>query len=123
MAYSDTPLMLSQAPSGLGVLVASINPLAPTLIHLASSDGTDTDILELTVSNLHTEDVQLTLLWGGLDPINAITGMVEHEKFERQLTLPKPIRDGLAVYAYASVSNVVRIWQAGGTCRLVVEVD
>lgn len=120
MAYEDRPLMLSEATSGQGVLIVSVDPLAPTLIHTATADTALTDILELTVSNSHTASVQLTLFWGAINAANSITGLVEHQKFERQLTLPKPIRDGLTLHAYASVANVIRIWQAGGTCQLAV---
>lgn len=119
MSYQDLPLMLSQAPFGQGVLIGSIDFGSPTLIHTATSDSATTDILELTVSNLHTADVLLTLLWGdATDPNSAIMVLVEHQKGQRQLTLPQPIRNGLTVSAYASVTNVLRVWQAGGTCQL-----
>jgi hypothetical protein len=123
MSYKDEPLFLSEAPLGQGVLVASTDAGTPTLIHLTTSDVTLIDILELTVSCFHTEDVQLTLLWGGIDPVNSIVVLVEHQKGERQLTLPKPIRGGLSVLAYASVADVVRIWQGGATCRLTLIED
>jgi len=120
MAYEDRPLMLSQAPDGEGVLITSTNPGSPTFIHIATEDPLLTDILELTVSNIYTEDVELTLYWGGANENRASRGLVEHEKFERQLTLPKPIRNGLIVSAYASVPNVIRIWQGGGTCQIAI---
>lgn len=124
MSYSDAPLMLSASDgTGAGILVNSSSGPG-TLIHESSSDSTVTDYLELTCSNLHTADVLLTLLWGiTTDESRAVKVLIEAQKGERQLTIPKPIRQGAAVYAYAAVPNVITIFQGGGTCRVTQTTD
>lgn len=108
---SYTPRLLSGSTDGKPIkVVATSTP--GTTIHTAVSGTTDLDHIWLFAENSHTEAVDLTVEWGGTtspDDLLVDAMSIPPGAGLVPICANLPLQNGLAIKAFASQANVIRI--------------
>lgn len=101
--------LLSGSTDGRGIQIAATSSPGTT-IHTATSASGQFDQIRLYFVNRHTDNVILTLEWGGTFNSDQIITVVP---YKQGLVLETPslrLRAGLIVRGFANVANVINVF-------------
>ena len=105
------PRLLSGSAYGKPILITATG-FAGTLIHTAVSGTYVMDFIWLTVSNIHSEDLLLTVGWGGETDPNTLlckNFWVPGGSSEIEIATGKMLQNALAITAFANVASKLLI--------------
>jgi len=108
-----TKVKLSGSTDGKGIKVVNTSAGAADTIHTGSSTATTYDEIYLYAVNMHTADVDLTILWGAAGNPDDYIQLTIPYKSGLYLIVPGLLIKGnatpLVVKAFAATANVVMI--------------
>ena len=93
-----------------GKMVAVAETTSPgTILHTATSDPTEVDVITILVANIDNKDKELTIEWGGLTDADKIIIGIPHEEGLVLIINGRPLKNGQVVRAFSNEANKINV--------------